>query len=126
MKWYQVLIVVFFAFFLGWVTVHTAHSATMTTRCVVGNQDCFVIRAGCGSLSAEDRMGLVNDRLAGVLGYAKSGDVNVQETAKGDSAVFIGHTLVVTATLGDSVANGGLSTRALASIWSKNLASALQ
>ena len=113
------------AFMLGWLLAGKAHAATMTTRCVVGNKQCFVIRAGSRGISPTSRMCMINDRLAGVLGSAKPGDVRVERTTGSDYCVFVKNTLVVTTTSADSLANGSVDTKDLAKVWANNLASAL-
>lgn len=126
LSWILSILILLFGVMVVLLCCKKSHAATMTTRCVVGNKDCFILKVGGDGLSAADRMSLVNDRLAGVLGVAKAKDVHVQETSYGDTAVLIGHTLVVTATSNDSVVNGGRSTRSLATFWAKNLSSALR
>lgn len=114
---------------VGWIVagwfIEPAHSATMTTRCVVGNRECFVLRVGSGNLSAAKRMDLVNDRLAGVLGTANGNSVRIMEDDSANLAIFINHTMIVTVTEADAKVNE-TTVKALAVEWAARLYLALK
>ena len=57
------------AIVLSMVGMAPAGAFTMTQKCVIANELCFVSRVGAGGMTAEQRIDRVNERLAYILGY---------------------------------------------------------
>lgn len=106
---------------LGICRPTAAHSATMEQRCVISNQDCFVLRTQSGHESAIQRMERVNDRLAYILGCENLKTVYTREDNKGDTCIYVGRSLLVTVTPRDAASTGAMSPEVLANRWVKNL-----
>src|SRR6266542_3126186 len=61
--------------------VAPAGAFTMTQKCVIANQLCFVTRVAAGGMTAEDRLNRVNERLAYILGYESLRPNNIRMVA---------------------------------------------
>jgi hypothetical protein len=67
---------------LSVVGIAPAGAFTMTQKCVIANELCFVARVGAGGMSAEDRINRVNERLAYILGYENLRPNNIRMVAR--------------------------------------------
>jgi hypothetical protein len=98
----------------------------MAQRCVIANEDCFVMRASAGGFTPEQRMGTVNDRLAYILGYENLRPGNIRLVDRGDIVeIRVGSRNLVTVTPTDARANGTRNVRGLAQVWLRNLRRAM-
>jgi hypothetical protein len=103
-----------------------AHSFTMSQRCVIANEDCFVMRVPAGGMTAEQRLDRVNERLAYILGYESLRPNTVRLAKMGESVqIMVGRSLLTTVTLADARANGTRDVMGLARLWQRNLREAL-
>jgi hypothetical protein len=107
--------------------VAPAGAFTMTQKCVIANQLCFVTRVGAGGMSAEDRLNRVNERLAYILGYEslRPGNIRMVAMSNGGQQIRVGKSLLVTVTRADARANGARNPRTLARVWLRNLRDAM-
>lgn len=101
------------------VTAIPSPAAKLTQRCVVANENCFVLRGPAAGLTPEQRIDLVNDRLANILGYENLRSVYLRPN-HGDVEIRVGHSLLVTVTSRDALDNG-TNTGALARVWGRRL-----
>ena len=108
---------------LSLLGVAPAGAFTMTQKCVIANQLCFVSRVGAGGMTAEQRIDRVNERLAYILGYEDLRPRNIRLVSMRGNAVAIrvGHSMLVTVTRADARANGARNPRTLARVWLRNL-----
>ena len=115
------------AILVSMLGVAPAGAFTMTQKCVIANQLCFVTRVGAGGMSAEDRLNRVNERLAYILGYENLRPSNIRMAAlpNGGQQIRVGRSLLVTVTRADARANGARSARTLARVWLRNLRDAM-
>jgi hypothetical protein len=104
-----------------------AGAFTMTQKCVIANQLCFVSRVGAGGMTAEQRLDRVNERLAYILGYEnlRPGNIRMVSTPSGAQQIRVGKSLLVTVTRGDARANGARNPSTLARVWLRNLRDAM-
>jgi hypothetical protein len=103
-----------------------AGAFTMTQKCVIANELCFVSRASAGGITPEHRIDRVNERLAYILGYENLRPGNIYMVQKGqDIAIMVGKSLLTTVTRADARANGARNPQTLANIWLRNLRNAL-
>jgi hypothetical protein len=99
---------------------------TMAQRCVIANEDCFIMRAASGGMAPERRLDRVNERLAYILGYENLRPNNIRTVDRGPAvAIYVGRSLLTTVTPADARANGTRNVRGLASVWLRNLRRAL-
>jgi hypothetical protein len=103
-----------------------AGAFTMTQKCVIANELCFVSRAGVGGMSPEQRIDRVNERLAYILGYENLRPNHIRMVSVGpDVEIRVGRSLLVTVTRADARANGARRTETLARVWLRNLRDAM-
>ena len=103
-----------------------AGAFTMTQKCVIANELCFVARAGAGGMTPEQRIDRVNERLAYILGYENLRPGNIRMVSMGpDIQIRVGKSLLTTVTRADARANGARNPHTLANIWVRNLRDAL-
>jgi hypothetical protein len=103
-----------------------AGAFTMTQKCVIANELCFVSRASAGGFNPEQRIDRVNERLAYILGYENLRPGNVRLVSAGpDVQIRVGRSLLVTVTRADARANGARRPESLARVWLRNLRDAL-
>lgn len=99
---------------------------TMAQRCVIANEDCFIMRASSGGVTPERRLDRVNERLAYILGYENLRPGNIRLAQRGDAFdIVVGRSLLTTVTPADARANGTRNVRGLAGVWLSNLRRAL-
>src|ERR1051326_3328297 len=100
---------------------------TMAQRCVIANEDCFIMRASAGGMPAEQRLDRVNERLAYILGYEnlRPGNIRMVAMPGGTQQIRVGRSLLVTVTRADARANGARNPRTLARVWLRNLKDAM-
>jgi len=100
-----------------------AEAATMAQQCVIADRVCFVMRAGDGRFTPEQRIDRVNDRLAYILGHEKLRPENIEAVPlpNGEAKIRVGRSLLTNVTRADAVANGAPSPQALARVWLANL-----
>lgn len=112
---------------LSVVGMAPAGAFTMTQKCVIANELCFVARVGAGGMSAEDRINRVNERLAYILGYEnlRPGNIRLASMPGGSVAITVGNSLLTTVTRADARANGARNPRTLANMWVRNLRQAM-
>lgn len=114
------------AMVLSMVALSPAGAFTMTQKCVIANELCFVSRASAGGFNPEQRIDRVNERLAYILGYENLRPGNIRLVAMGpDIAIRVGHSLLTTVTRADARANGARNPATLARIWLRNLRDAM-
>ena len=114
------------AMVLSLLMMSQAGAFTMTQKCVIANELCFVSRASVGGVTAEQRIDRVNERLAYILGYENLRPSNIRMVAMGpDTEIRVGKSLLVTVTPADARANGMRRPQSLASIWLRNLRDAM-
>jgi hypothetical protein len=98
----------------------------MAQRCVIANEDCFIMRASSGGMTPERRLDRVNERLAYILGYENLRSSNIRLAQNGDSFdIVVGRSLLTTVTPADARANGTRNVRGLAGVWLRNLRHAM-
>jgi hypothetical protein len=103
-----------------------AGAFTMTQKCVIANELCFVSRASAGGMTPEQRIDRVNERLAYILGYENLRPNNIRMIAMGpEIQIRVGRSLLTTVTRADARANGARNPRTLANIWVRNLRDAM-
>jgi hypothetical protein len=103
-----------------------AGAFTMTQKCVIANELCFVARAGAGGMTPEQRIDRVNERLAYILGYESLRPGNIRMVSMGpDIEIRVGKSLLTTVTRADARANGARNPRTLANVWVRNLRDAM-
>jgi hypothetical protein len=120
------MVLVLAAAFLPALAAGPAHSFTMSQRCVIANEDVFVMRVAAGGMSAEQRLDRVNERLAYILGYESLRPGNIRLARAGDSVrIMVGRSLLTTVTPADARANGTRDVLGLARVWQRNLRDAL-
>jgi hypothetical protein len=104
-----------------------AGAFTMAQRCVIANEDCFVMRASAAGMAPEERLNRVNERLAYILGYENLRPNNIRMVAmpNGAQEIRVGDSLLVTVTRADARANGARNPSSLGRIWLRNLRDAL-
>lgn len=104
-----------------------AGAFTMTQKCVIANELCFVARVSAGGMTAEERIDRVNERLAYILGYENLRPSNIRMVGMpgGSVAINVGNSLLTTVTRADARANGARNPRTLANIWVRNLREAM-
>ncbi len=104
-----------------------AGAFTMTQKCVIANELCFVTRTNAGGMTAEERLNRVNERLAYILGYEnlRPGNVRLVSMPNGAQEIRVGRSLLVTVTRADARANGARNPRTLGRLWLRNLRDAL-
>jgi hypothetical protein len=99
---------------------------TMAQRCVIANEDCFVMRAAADGLAPEKRLDQVNDRLAYILGYESLRPSNIRLVQNGgEFDIVVGNSKLVSVTAADARANGTRNVRGLAQVWLRNLRRAM-
>jgi hypothetical protein len=99
-----------------------AGAFTMTQKCVIANELCFVSRASAGGFNPEQRIDRVNERLAYILGYENLRADNIRMVAMGpDVQIRVGRSLLVMVTPADARANGARRPETLARLWLRNL-----
>jgi hypothetical protein len=115
------------AMVLSMCGVAPAGAFTMTQKCVIANELCFVSRAGAGGMTAEQRIDRVNERLAYILGYESLRPNNIRMVAMpgGAEQIRVGRSLLTTVTRADARANGARNPATLGRIWLRNLRDAL-
>src|SRR6266699_2753727 len=69
------------AMVLSMVALSPAGAFTMTQKCVIANELCFVSRASAGGFTPEQRIDRVNERLAYILGYENLRPGNIRMAA---------------------------------------------
>jgi hypothetical protein len=98
----------------------------MSQRCVIANEDCFVMRVPAGGLTAEQRLDRVNERLAYILGYESLRPNTIRLAKSGEAVkIMVGQSLLTTVTPADARANGTRDVMGLARFWQRNLREAL-
>jgi hypothetical protein len=103
-----------------------ASAFTMSQRCVIANEDCFVMRVPAAGMTAEQRLDRVNERLAYILGYESLRPNTIRLRPEGDAIrIMVGKSLLTTVTPADARANGTRNVRGLAQVWLRNLRDAL-
>lgn len=103
-----------------------AGAFTMAQRCVIANEDVFVMRVAAGGMTAEQRLDAVNDRLAYILGYEPLRPEAIRLQREGEIVkIIVGKSLLTTVTLADARANGTRDVMGLARVWQRNLQAAL-
>lgn len=116
------------AIVLSMVGMAPAGAFTMTQKCVIANELCFVARVGAGGMTAEQRIDRVNERLAYILGYENLRPNNIRMVSMpggGGVEIRVGRSLLTTVTRADARANGARNPRTLGNIWLRNLRDAL-
>jgi hypothetical protein len=114
------------AMVLSMVALSPAGAFTMTQKCVIANELCFVSRASAGGFNPEQRIDRVNERLAYILGYENLRPNNIRMVAMGpDVQIRVGRSLLVTVTPADARANGARRPETLARLWLRNLRDAM-
>src|SRR5712691_5984020 len=114
------------ALVLSLLSMSRAGAFTMTQKCVIANELCFVSRAGAGGMTPEQRIDRVNERLAYILGYESLRPNNIRMVAAGpDVEIRVGRSLLVTVTPADARANGARRPESLARLWLRNLRDAM-
>lgn len=98
---------------------------SLSYKCVVANQLCFVVRAPAGDLSPTKRVDTVNDRLAYILGNEPlhPDDIRIHYVNR-EPTIFVGNKMLVDVTPADAQADR-TTTRELAKKWVARLQSAL-
>jgi hypothetical protein len=110
----------------GPASAQERHPYLMTQRCVIANEDCFVMKAASAGMSPEERLDRVNERLAYILGYENLRPGNIRLVDRGDVVeIMVGRSLLTTVTPADARANGTRNVRGLAGVWLRNLRRAL-
>jgi hypothetical protein len=115
------------AIVLSMVGMAPAGAFTMTQKCVIANELCFVARVGAGGMTAEQRIDRVNERLAYILGYEnlRPNNIRMVSTGAGGVEIRVGRSLLTTVTRADARANGARNPRTLGNIWLRNLRDAM-
>ena len=115
------------AIVLSLVGMAPAGAFTMTQKCVIANELCFVSRVSAGGMTAEQRIDRVNERLAYILGYEnlRPGNIRMVSTGTGGIEIRVGRSLLTTVTRADARANGARNPRTLANVWVRNLRQAM-
>ncbi len=91
------------AMVLSMVALSPASAFTMTQKCVIANELCFVSRASAGGFNPEQRIDRVNERLAYILRYENLRPGNIRMVAMGpDVQIRVGRSLLVTVTPADA------------------------
>src|SRR5260221_5342735 len=88
------------AMIVSMLGVVPAGAFTMTQKCVIANELCFVTRASAGGISPEQRLNRVNERLAYILGYEnlRPNNIRMVAMANGAQEIRVGKSLLVTVT----------------------------
>src|SRR3989442_10435464 len=96
------------AMVLSMVALPPAGAFTMTQKCVIANELCFVARASAGGFTPEQRIDRVNERLAYILGYEnlRPGNIRMAGMPGGSVEIRVGRSLLTTVTRADARANG--------------------
>jgi hypothetical protein len=104
-----------------------AEAFTMAQRCVIANEDCFVMRASAAGMAPEERLNRVNERLAYIQGYEslRPGNIRMVAMPNGAQEIRVGDSLLVTVTRADARANGARNPATLGRIWLRNLRDSL-
>jgi hypothetical protein len=111
---------------LSMFALSPAGAFTMTQKCVIANELCFVSRASAAGFTPEQRIDRVNERLAYILGYENLRPGNIRMVSVGpDVQIRVGRSLLVTVTRADARANGARRPESLARIWLRNLRDAM-
>jgi len=98
---------------------------TISNKCVIANEQCFIIRVGSGGMSATDRVDRLNERLAYILGYERLAPGNIYiKMNNGQPTIFVGRSVLIEVTQADAEANG-TTPLALAENWLANLRHAM-
>src|SRR5882672_5567453 len=74
----------------------------MKRSCVIANRVVFVLRSNAGGFSPEQRIGIINDRLAYILGYGQLHRVRVVKQANGVATIWVGGLYFMTVTTDDA------------------------
>lgn len=95
-----------------------AGAFTMSEKVVVSNELIAVARVSAGGYSAEERINLVNERLAYILGYEPLAPryIQVRAMRDGSRAITVGDRLLITVTAADARANN-TTIPVLAGVW---------
>jgi hypothetical protein len=94
---------------------------TTAQKCIIANELVFIMRAGAGGLSPEQRIDRVNEQLAYILGYEPLNPSRTRAIRRGDHyEIFIGNSKLVSVYPVDARANGTTLAR-LANNWVTNL-----
>src|SRR5712691_5813931 len=114
------------AMVLSMVALPPAGAFTMTQKCVIANELCFVSRAAEGGFTPVQRIDRVNERLAYILGYEDLRLKSIRMVSAGpDVEIRVGRSLLVTVTPADARANGARRPESLARLWLRNLRDAM-
>ena len=115
------------AIVLSMLAMPRAGAFTMTQKCVIANELCFVSRAPAGGFTPEQRIDRVNERLAYILGYEnlRPGNIRMAAMPGGGVEIRVGRSLLNTVTRADARANGARNPATLGRIWLRNLRAAL-
>jgi hypothetical protein len=98
----------------------------LTQRVVIANLDCWAVRAPFKSLSPEERVGRLNDRLAVILGEENLSPSNIYLAPSGAyTHIYVGRSHLFTCVPEDARMAGESSTAALARKWVRKLRVAL-
>ena len=109
------------------LTTAKAQGTQFTTayKCIIANEQCFIVRVGAGGLSATQRVDRLNERLAYILGYERLAPGNIYiKTEKGLPVIYVGRSVLFEVTAADGEANG-VKPETLAEAWLANLRHAL-
>lgn len=98
-----------------------SNAFTMSQKVVVATDLVLIARAPVGNMSADDRINVMNERLAYILGYEKLAPryITLRSAPGGEKAIFVGHSLLTTVTKADARANG-TTVPILSKIWLRN------
>lgn len=95
-----------------------AGAFTMSEKVVVSNQLIAIARTPAGGYSADQRINMVNDRLAYILGYEPLAprDIYARALPGGSRAIMVGNRLLITVTPADARANN-TTVAGLTRVW---------
>ena len=97
--------------------VGMAAAFTTSEKIIVANQLVAIARVPSGGFTADQRIGIVNERLAYILGYEPLGRADIYAvTRRGYTAIMVGKKLLVTVTSRDAAANNTTVSK-LTSVW---------
>lgn len=105
---------------LALVVTPTVNAFTMSEKVVIAYDLVAIARVPAGGMTADQRIDVVNERLAYIYGYEPLNSSAVRlATVNGETTIMVGKSTLITVTEADAKANN-TTVSALAQVWLKS------